>query len=322
MKAAYFNKYGTSEVIEIKDLAKPKPEPKEILVRVKATSINDWDWGVLRGKPFINKVLYGLQKPKINVLGGDVAGIVEEIGSEVHQFKVGDEVFGDLTPYKWGAFAEYTLAREKHLYHKPNNLSYEESACLPQAGVLAMQGLIDVLKIKPNEHLLINGAGGGVGSLAVQYAKLEQLHVTAVDKASKFEFMKNLGADACIDYQTDNFTENKRSYNAILDNCAHHSIFAYKRALRKGGTYGVIGGGGKELMQSLFLGPFISLFSSKNLGAVMHSPNKYLSLLKGLCEENKIKPCIDKIYKLDETAEALSYFGTGMMKGKIVISID
>ncbi len=322
MKAIVYQKYGSPDVLELKEVEKPTPKDNEVLVKVHAASVNDWDWGLLRGKPFMNRLVFGLLKPRTKTIGGDIAGRVEAAGRNVKQFQPGDEVFGDLSGCGFGAFAEYVCARENALVLKPDSMTFEEAAALPQAAVLALQGLRDKRQIQPGQKVLINGAGGGAGTFAVQIAKSFGAEVTGVDSTGKLDMMRSIGADYVIDYTQEDFTKNGQCYDLILDFAAHHSIFDYKHVLSPKGIYVLVGGSSARMFQIMLLGPLISMTGSKKMRVLMHKPNKDLAFLKELFEAGKVKPVIDRRYTLSEVPEALRYFGEGSAKGKVVITLE
>ncbi len=323
MKASVLTKYGSVDFIQLKEVAKPIAKDNEVLIKIFAASINSWDWEMLIAKPFINRLMAGLFKPtKIKTLGCDIAGRVEAVGRNIKQFKVGDEVFGDLSRCGWGGFAEYTCATEKALALKPTSITFEQAAALPQAGLLALQGLRDKGHIQSGQKVLINGAGGGVGSFAVQMSKSFGAEVTGVDSTVKLDLIRSLGADQVIDYTQEDFTKNGQHYDLILDVTARHSIFDYKRSLSLKGIYVMVGGASAQINQLMFLWPFISLTSSKKMGLLLHKANKGMSVMKELLESGKVKPVIDRSYPLSEVAEALRYFSEGHAKGKIVITVE
>ena len=321
MKAIVFTKYGSPDFLELKEVEKPTPKENEVLIKVHASSINDWDWGLLRGKPFANRIMFGLLKPK-KILGCDIAGRVEAIGKNVKQFQPGDDVFGDISGGNWGGFAEYARARENEIALKPVSMTFEEAAAIPQAGALALQSVYDKTQIQSGQKVLINGAGGGAGTFAVQIAKSLGARVTGVDSTRKLNMMRSIGADHVIDYTQEDFTKNGQHYDLIIDNAAHHSIFDYKRALSPKGIYVMLGGSTAVIFQGMFLGPLISMTGSKKLGILMLKPNKDLAFMKELFETGKVKPVIDRRYPLSEVAEALRYFGEGNHKGKVVITLE
>lgn len=240
MKAVVYTKYGPPDVLELKEIEKPIPKDDEVLIKVHGASVNSWDWDLLRGTPFLNRLFFGLLKPKYKILGADIAGRVEVVGRNVKQFLPGDEVFGDLCECGWGGFAEYVCARENALALKPASMTFEEVAAVPQAAVMALQGLRDQGQIQPGQKVLINGAGGGVGTFAVQIAKSFGAEVTGVDSTSKLDMMRSIGADQVIDYTQEDFTQNGQRYDLILDAAAYRSIFDYKRALSPKGIFVVV----------------------------------------------------------------------------------
>jgi len=319
LKAIVYTKYGGPEVLQIKEIEKPYPKDNEVLVKVYAVSINDWDWGLLQGD-FINRMLYGIRKPGKKILGSDIAGRIEAVGKNVKQFQQGDEVFGDLSGH-WGGMAEYVCANENALAIKPPNMSFEEAAAIPQAAMLAVQGLIDKGHIQPGQKLLINGAGGGVGSFAVQIAKLYDVEVTGVDNSGKLDMMRSIGFDHVIDYTKEDFTKNGKCYDLILDVKTNRSIFDYTRALCRNGVYVTVGGSTSRLLQALFLKPWISMIHKKHIRIVALKLNKDLAYMNELFEAGKVKPVIDGPYKLDEVPEAFRIFSKAEHKGKIVITI-
>jgi NADPH:quinone reductase-like Zn-dependent oxidoreductase len=320
MKAIVFTKYGTPDVLELKEIDKPIPKQDEVLIKVYAVSINDWDLGLLQGGDFINRLINGLFKPKIKILGSDIAGRIEAVGKNVKKFKPGDEVYGDLSG-RWGGFAEYVCARENALALKPASMSFENAAAIPQAAMLAIQGLRDKGQIHSGQKLLINGAGGGVGTFAVQIAKFYGLEVTGVDSREKLDMMRSMGFDHVINYKQEDFTKNGKLYDLILDVKTNRSIFDYARALNRNGIYVTVGGSMVRLLQALFLGPWISMFSKKKICFVALKANKDLAYMNELFEAGKVKPVIDGPYKLDEVPKAFRLFGEGTHKGKVVITV-
>ncbi|MET0069532.1 MAG: NAD(P)-dependent alcohol dehydrogenase [Candidatus Thiodiazotropha sp.] len=320
MKAIAFSRYGSPDALQLVELPKPVPKDDELLIRVHASSVNSWDWEFLTGS-FISRLLFGLFKPKPGkrVLGADIAGTVEAVGSRVTRFKPGDEVFGDLWD-SWGGFAEYACAAESAMEPKPRGTTFESAAAVPQAGVLALQGIRKVEQLETGQRVLINGAGGGVGSFAIQLAKLAGAEVTAVDALHKLEFARSVGADHVLDYKQQDFTNMGERYDLIIDCQGNRSIADYKRALVADGTYAMIGGTRiiPVLMQR-YIAPFTG--ERRRFSLVAEGPNKGLDQLTSLIESEKITPVIDKIYPLEEVPEALRYFGEGLHKGKIVIRV-
>ncbi|MCK5131410.1 MAG: NAD(P)-dependent alcohol dehydrogenase [Candidatus Sabulitectum sp.] len=322
MKAIVYQEYGSSDALELKEVDRPCPGDNEVLIKVYAASINDWDWGLLQGTPFTNRLQNGLLKPKkYKILGSDIAGRIEAVGKDVEQFQPGDEVYGDLTGY-WGGFAEYVCVGENALVLKPACMTFEEAAAIPQAAMLAVQGLIDKGQIQSGQKLLINGAGGGVGTFGVQIAKLYGVEVTGVDSSGKLDMMRTIGFDHVIDYAKEDFTRNGQCYDLILDNKMNRSVFDYMRALSPGGIYVATGGSMPSLFQALLLGPLISMLSKKSIHIVFLKPNKDLAYMNRLFEEGKVKPVIDGPFKLSEVPEAIRYFGEGKHKGKVVITVQ
>jgi NADPH:quinone reductase-like Zn-dependent oxidoreductase len=321
MEAVVMERYGTPEVLELRNVATPTPKADEVLVRVHAASVNDWDWGLLRGTPFVIRILNGLFTPKVQIIGGDIAGRVEAVGEDVKVFQLGDEVYGDLCMSGFGAFAEYACAPEACLAHKPPGMTFEQAAAIPQAGMLAVQGLIDVGRIRSGQKLLLNGAGGGVGTFALQIAKLYDVEVTVVDKAGKLDMLRAMGADHVIDYLKEDFTRHGKCYDLILDVKTNRSPLAYARALNPNGTYATVGGNTPRLLQALVLGPLISRLSNKHLRIVTLKPNKDLAYMNELFEAGKLLPVIDRPYKLADVPEAFRLFGTGDHKGKIIVTM-
>ena len=319
MKAIVYHKYGSPDVLELQEVDEPVVKDDEVLVNVHAASLNAWDWDLLRGT-LLNR-LGGLLKPKYKILGADIAGRVEAVGRNVKLFQPGDEIFGDISGCGWGGFAEYVCARENALALKPPGMTFDEVAAVPQAAVLALQGLRYKGQIQPGQKVLINGAGGGAGTFAVQIAKSIGAEVTGVDSTSKLDMMRSIGADHVIDYTQEDFTQSGQRYDRIVDMAAHHSTFDYKRALSSNGIHGVIGGSTPRILQTVFLGSRISLVASKKIGLVLHKPNKDLAFIIELLEVGKVVPAIDRRYPLSEVAEALQYFGEGHAQGKVVINM-
>lgn len=321
MKSIVFSKYGSTADLEYQDVDQPVPADDEILVRIHASSVNDWDWVLLRGKSPINRLLFGLLKPKVKTLGIDIAGTVAAVGQGVTRFQVGDEVWSDISDKGWGGFAEYVCVLEKGLEAKPSCLSFAEAAATPQAGVLAIQSFLDKMDLKPGQHILLNGAGGGSGTFAIQIAKGLGARVTAVDKSNKFDSMRSLGADQVVDYAREDFTENRGAYDFILDFCGHHPLLHYRRALKENGRYLMVGGSRGLILKMMLVAPFLSLWGARKLQIMPHEANKYLDKLRDLFERDQLKVVIDSTYPLKEVPEALEHFGTGMVNGKIVIEV-
>jgi NADPH:quinone reductase-like Zn-dependent oxidoreductase len=320
MKAVVYQKYGSPDVLELKEVEKPNPKDNEVLIKVHAVSVNASDGEFLRGSPLYTRI-WGLLKPKYKILGSDIAGRVEAVGRNVTQFQQGDAVFGDILEC-WGGFAEYVCAPENALILKPASMTFEEAAAVPQAAGVALQGLRDKGQIQPGQKVLINGAGGGAGSFAVQIAKLFGAEVTGVDSTRKLDMMRSIGADQVIDYTQEDFTQNGQRYDLILDLVAYHSIFDYKRALSPKGVYVMVGGSMAHIFQTLYFGSWISMTGRKKMGILGAKPNKDLAFIIELIESGKVIPVIDRQYPLSEVPEALRYLGEGHAKGKVVITVE
>ena len=261
MKAIVYTRYGPPDVLQLQEVEKPAPKDNEVLVKVHAASVNSWDRDLLSGTPFINRLLFfGVLKPKTKILGCDIAGRVEAVGRNVKQFQPGDEVFGDISGCGFGGFAEYVCAHENSLAMKSASMTFGEAAAVPQTAVLALQGLRDKGQIQKGQKVLINGAGGGSGTFAVQIAKSFGAEVTGVDSTGKLDMLRSIGADQVIDYTQEDFTNNGQVYDLILDVVTYRSIFDYKRALSPKGIYVMLGGGSwARVFQNMFLGPYISM---------------------------------------------------------------
>jgi NADPH:quinone reductase-like Zn-dependent oxidoreductase len=323
MKAMVCTKYGSPEVLQLRELEKPVPRDAEVLVEVHAASINYGDWGLLGGKPFFLRLTEGgLREPKIKILGGDVAGRVEAVGINVTQFQPGDEVFGDLSTCGRGGFAEYVCAAEGKLARKPANVSFAEAAAVPLAAVVALQGLRDEGQIQPGQKVLINGASGGVGTFAVQIARSFGAEVTAVCSARNLDMARSIGADHVIDYAQEDFTKDGQRYDLILAANGYRPISDYHRALRPQGIYVCSGGSLAQIFQSMLLGPLMSRSGGKQMGNLLYRQDtKDLVFMKALLESGKVVPVIDRRYPLSEVPEAFRYFGRGHSRGKVVIAL-
>lgn len=320
MKAIVYEKYGSPDVLHLTEVEKPIPTDDEVLIKIRAVSINGSDRENLIGKPLYSRI-GGLLKPRQQILGSDIAGHVESVGKNNTEFKASDEVFGELPGYH-GGFAEYVCTHGHTLAPKPAGLTFEEAAAIPQAGVIALQGIRDKGQVKPGQKVLINGAGGSAGSFAIQLAKLCGAEVTGVDNGGKFDFMRSLGADHVIDYKREDFTKSGKQYDLILDLIAHRSVFACQRALRPNGTYFFVGGSVAVLFQVLLLGLLLKRTAAKNIRFLAVPQNrKDLIAITKLCEAGKIVPVIDRRYSLSEVPEALRYVGEGHAKGKVVITL-
>ena len=322
MKAIVVEQYGTPDVMKFKDVEKPAPKDHEVLVKIHAAALNMFDWHLLTADIFLVRLNAGLFKPKYKIPGADMSGRVEAVGKDVTQFKVGDEVYGDLAASGCGSFAEYVSVPEKALALKPVNLTFEEAAAYPMAAVTALQGLRDQGKLQPGQKVLIQGASGGVGSFAVQIAKVLGAEVTAVCSARNMDQVRSLGADHAIDYAKEDFTRNGKQYDLIFAVNGYHPINDYKRALSPKGIYVAAGGSMRQIFESLLRSSFVSEKNGRQLGVLTAKPKQEdLIYLKGLTEAGRVKPVIDKRYPLNETAQALRYLGEGHARGKIVITM-
>ena len=320
MKTILYYNYGSPDVLKCEEIEKPAVGDHEVLIKVRAASVNPVDFHLIRGKPlFVRLMIGGLRKPKITRPGFDVAGQVEAVGRSVMQFKPGDEVFGACR----GAFAEYACVIEDNLALKPANSSFEDAAAVPVAAITALQGLRDKGGIQRGQKVLVDGASGGVGTFAVQIAKSFGAEVTAVCSTRNVHTARSIGADHVIDYTREDFTQSGQRYNLILAANAYHSIFDYRRALSQDGIYVMAGGGWAQILQTMLLGPLLSLIGSKKMRFFIAKINKNdLVLLKDLLEGGKVVPVIDRRYPLSSVAEALRYLEEGHAQGKVVITVE
>jgi len=323
MKAIIYTKYGSPDVLEFKEVEKPTPKDDEVLVKVHAASLNAADWHLLRGKPFLVRLMgFGLLKPKNKILGADMAGRVEAVGRNVKQFQPGDEVFGEISECGFGAFAEYVCAPENALALKPASMAFDEAAAVPLAALTALRGLRDKGQIQPGQKVLINGASGGVGTFAVQIAKSFGAEVTAMCSTRNLDKARSIGADQVIDYTQDDFTKSGQRYDLILAANGYHSIWDYKRALSPKGIYVMVGGSMAQMYQAMFLGPLISKTGSKKMGFLLQKSNQEdLVFMRELLEAGKVVSVIDRRYPLSEVPEAIRYLEEGHARGKVVITM-
>ncbi len=319
MRAIVYTEYGPPDVHQFTEVAKPTPKDDEVLIRIRAASVNALDWRLMRGKPYIVRILTGLRKPKTTRPGVDLAGQVEAVGRNVTQFKPGDAVFGACR----GTFAEYACAIEDKLALKPANISFEDAAAVPVAALSALQGLRDKGRIQRGHKVLVDGASGGVGTFAVQIAKSFGAEVTAVCSTRNVDTARSIGADHVIDYTREDFTQSGQRYDLIIAANAYHSIFDYRRALGQDGIYVMVGGGWAQILQAMLLGPLLSLIGSKKMSFFVAKINKTdLVLLKDFLAAGKIVPVIDRRYPLSDVAEALRYLEEGHARGKVVITLE
>ena len=323
MKAVVQDTYGPPDVMELREIDKPAVRDDGVLVCVRAAAVNPPDWAGVTGVPYIARSHFGLRRPRNGVRGSDVAGTVEAVGKDVTQLAVGDEVFGAGA----GAFAEYAVAAEKNLVPKPANVTFEQAAAVPMAGLTALQALRDVGKVQPGHKVLINGAGGGIGTFAVQIAKSLGAEVTGVCSTSKVDLVRSIGADHVIDYTQEDFIQGDERYDLILDNVLNHSLSRLLRALGPKGT--LVPNAGqfyKRWIAStgvIFVkAPLLSLFVSQRIRPVhlLHEQGD-LFALKELLESGKVTTVIDRTYPLSQTPEAIAYFGEGHARGKVVVTV-
>lgn len=323
MKAIVQSEYGSTDRLSLQEVDQPGMSDNGVLVRIHAASVNAGDWHLMRGTPFLIRLMFGgLLKPKIKILGFDVAGQVAAVGKAVTQFQPGDEVFGDLSECGFGAFAEYVCARESALVLKPAQISFEAAATVPGAALAALQGLRDCGQLQPGQKVLINGASGGVGSFAVQIAKALGAEVTAVCSTEKMEMVRSLGAASVVDYTQTDVTQTKQRYDLILDAAAYRSVFDYLPVLTPKGTYVLVGGSTARLFQVMLLGSGISRISRRTVKCLASKPNPAdLATLQDLLAAGKIVPYIDRCYPLSEVPAAIDYLERRQVRGKIAIRV-
>jgi NADPH:quinone reductase-like Zn-dependent oxidoreductase len=321
MKAIVAEKYGTPDVFELRDVPTPQPGDEEVLVKVCAVSINDWDWGLLQGSTLFDRLISGLFKPRHPILGSDIAGRVVAVGGKVTHFRVGDEVYGDLSG-KWGGFAEYVCAAETALALKPPAMTFEQAAAIPQAAMLAVQGLRDIGRMQPGQKLLVNGAGGGVGCFAVQIAKQYGLEVTGVDSAGKLDAMRELGFDKVIDYTKEDFTQGGIAYDMILDAKTSRPMADHARVLKPGGAYVTVGGDTGCLLRLALFGGLFARLHGKSMRLVMLKPNQELAFMNEQFKAGKLKLVIEHFRSLAEIPAAMRHYASGKHQGKVVITLE
>ena len=321
MKAFVYERYGSSDVLQVREVAKPVPTDEQILIKIHAVSINGSDKESLIGKPGYVR-MGGLFKPGNPILGSDIAGVVEAVGKNNTEFQVGDEVFGEIPGYH-GGFAEYICTSGKTMMPKPKSMTFEEAAAIPQGGVIAFNGIIKKGQVQSGQKVLINGAGASGGTVSVQLAKLQGAEVTGVDNAGKMEFLRSLGSDHVMDYTREDFTKSGKRFDIILDLIAHRSAFAYPRALKPNGTYFFTGGSLATLFQILILGPLIKRMTGKNVRMLVVPQNREdLNAITEYILAGKVRPAIDKTFPFDDIPEAMRYVSEGLAKGKVVITME
>jgi len=324
VKAIVRHRYGSPDVLSLEELDKPIVKEEDVLVRVRAASLNADDLEYLYGKSPFTRMATGLRKPRIRGLGVDVAGQVEAVGKNVTDFHEGNEVFGNMTLYGLGAYAEYVRAPSRAFALKPARLTFEEAATIPQSAVLALQGLRGKRQIRPGDQVLINGAGGNVGPFAVQIAKHFGAEVTGVDSTGKLNMVRSVGADHVIDYTQEDVVRQGERYDLILDVVARRSMWEWRRALKPGGAYVMLGASTGLLVQGTFLGPLISISGSKKMAVMWWwKPFKQddVAFLTELVEAGSLAPVIDRRYPLSGVPEALRYLEKGEARGKVVITV-
>ncbi len=323
MKAMVYTQYGSpGDVLRLQDVEKPTPGDNEVLIKVRASSINSAELHLIKADPFLVRLSTGLLKPVKTIPGADIAGRVERVGRDVKQFKPGDEVFGDLSGSGWGAFAEYVCANENAFLLKPGNMTFEQVASVPVAGVTALQGLRKKGQIKPGQKVLINGASGGVGMYAAQIAKSFGAEVTAVCTTKKMNMVRSLGADHVIDYRREDVTQSGQQYDLILDAAGYHPFTEYKRILSSDGVYVFAGGSTSGYFRTMIQGALKSKSAGQTFVTLMAAPNlSDLSFMKDLLENGKVVPVIDRCYSLSEAVAALKYVEERHVQGKVVITV-
>ena len=321
MKAAVYSRYGAPDVVQIKDVEKPVARDNEVLIRVRAASVNPYDWHFMRGVPYVVRIVAGLRKPKVTRLGVDVAGQVEAVGRDVTRFKPGDAVFG----WCQGSFAEYACTSGSALVMKPDNVTFEQAASVPVAAFTALQGLRKG-QIQPGQKVLVNGAAGGVGTFAVQIAKSFGAVVTGVCSTRNLEMVRSIGADRVIDYTQEDFTNNGNRYDLIFDCVGNHSLSAYRRILNPKGICIMAGGPSGRWKMGLARGIkaiVLSWFVSQNLvGILARRSQEDLAIMHDLMEAGQVIPVIDRRYRLDDVPEAIRYLEEGHARGKVVMTLE
>jgi NADPH:quinone reductase-like Zn-dependent oxidoreductase len=324
MKAVVYRCYGGTDVLKLESIARPPPADDRMLVKVQAASVNPLDWHYMQGKPYVMRADSGIGAPKSIHMGADFAGTVEAVGKNVKRFKPGDEVFGDRD----GAFAEYvSVAQDGAVANKPANISMQQAAAVPIAGLTALQALRDKGKVQPGQRVLINGASGGVGTFAVQIAKAYGADVTGVCSGRNVQMVRSIGADHVVDYTKEDFTQGPARYDLIIDNVGNHSLSEIRRVLTPNGTLVIVGGPSDNswigplagLVKAAALSPFVG---QKMIFMLAQANRADLDILRDMMQTGKLTPVIDKSYKLSETAEAISYLEQGHARGKVVITFD
>lgn len=320
MKALVQNGYGSVDVLEYRDVEKPVPTRNEVLVKIVTTAVNDWEWGILT-MPVAVRLFLGLRRPRgrFSIMGCDMAGRVESVGSDVTKFESGDEVYCDLSGYRFGGFAEHVCVAEKCLVRKPESMSFEQAAALPHAADLALEGIRKAGELKAGQQVLVNGAGGGVGTLAIQMLKEFDVEITAVDKLEKHAQLRSLGCEHVIEYPKVNFTRTGKQYDFILDTRTNESVFDYLRALKPHGIYATVGG--ERVFRFMFTSLFVNPFVGNRLKMVGQKPNKNLDQINRLFESG-MRPVIDGVFEFTGIRDALTRFRRAEHQGKIIIRVE
>jgi NADPH:quinone reductase-like Zn-dependent oxidoreductase len=321
MKAVVLDRYGPPDVLQVTEVPKPEPGDDEVQIRVHVTAVNDYDWALLRGRPYLSRLLFGLRKPRVSILGAEIAGRVEACGANVNTLAVGDDVYGDISESGFGGFAEFVCVHGDAVVRMPSGMTYDEAASLPHAAMLAWQGLVDRGEVAAGERVLINGAGGGVGTVGVQIARRYGAITTGVDSADKLDSMRELGFAEVLDYRQQDFTRQGARYDLILDAKTSRSPWRHARALRPGGRYVTVGGSMLRLLQTALLGRIYGRWTGKSFSVVALKPNKDLARINAMFEAGQLRCLIDGPYDLDEVSSAVQYFGDAQHRGKVVINV-
>ena len=322
MKAIVYERYGGPEVLELTEVDAPVPEDREVLIRLAAAGVATGDRLLMRGKPFLVRAVFGLFRPRLRILGSDIAGTVEAVGMEVSSFQAGDAVFGSTADAGFGGFAEYVCAPPEALVVKPETLAFEEAAAIPGSALAALQGLRDAGGLEEGQSVLVNGASGGVGTFAVQIAKAMGAEVTGVCSTPNVELVRSLGADRVIDYTKEDFRTEEARYDLVLDAAAFRTVWATLRAVAPGGTYVMVGGSSGTTLQAMAFGKLLSIVTGKRVVFFITKPvRKDLETLSDMAEAETLKPVIDRRFRLAEVPEAIRYLESGESCGKVVVSM-
>ena len=320
MKAVIQNRYGAADTLSVQEQPIPKPLDHQVLLRVKAVSVNDFDWSLITGRPFLYRLMFGLLKPKTKVAGIECAGVIASCGSSVKDFTVGDRVYGDISAFGFGAFTQFLKIDHRALKLMPDHLKFEQAAAIPHAALLAWQGL-RLANLGSGEKLLINGAGGGVGFFAQQYAKTLGCQTIGIDSVQKLSYLTNLDFDETFDYERHDFTKKNLQLDVIIDAKTNRPFWHYLRALKSGGIYVTVGGELGKIFQILLVAPFLKFFSRKKLKILALRPNEGLEEVANWLARDTEVP-IDGPFALEETRQAIARFGRAEHCGKVVIKID